>query len=105
MGHFSRTQQTEFVATNYLRLGHTWMRVAGKDVLVKVRMDRNLANRLERLARRRHATRSEIVREAIELAEREGRRRSALGTLLAQAEQDRRRLGRRRHSVARFALG
>lgn len=78
--------------------------MAGKDVLVKVRMDRGLAARLERLARRRRSTRSAILREAIELAERETRRKAALRVLVIQANEDRRRLGRRRPRPTRFSL-
>lgn len=79
--------------------------MATRDVMLKVRVDRKLAARLERLARDKGATKSAVLREAIEIAEREAAREKARAILIAQAEEDQRRLKGRRPRVAKVRLG
>lgn len=85
-------------------MGHTWMGVASRDVTVKFRLDRSLASRLARLARKKGATRSAVLREAIGLAERDMEREEAQRILVAQAEEDQGRLRGRRPRPAKFGL-
>lgn len=86
-------------------MAHTKGAVATKEIMLKVRLDRKLAARLARLARRKGVTKSAVMREAIELAEREMRRQEALRALVAQAEEDQRRLAGRRPRPEKFSLG
>lgn len=79
--------------------------MASKDVTLKVRVDSHLAERLANLARRRGLTQSAVLREAIELAEREARRQEALAVIVSQAEEDQRRLAGRRPRPSKFELG
>lgn len=79
--------------------------MATRDVMLKVRVDRKLAARLERLARDKGATKSAVLREAIEIAEREAAREKARAVLISQAEEDQRRLKGRRPRVAKVRLG
>ncbi len=75
-----------------------------KEVTVKVRLSARLAARLARLAKKKGVTKSAALREAIEISEREQDRQDATRELIAQAEEDQRRLKGRRPPSTKFEL-
>ena len=60
--------------------------MANLTITKKVRMDRATAQRLARVARETHRSEGEVLREGVELAERQSRRRAAIAGLIAMIE-------------------
>jgi predicted transcriptional regulator len=75
-----------------------------RTVVRRVRLTPEEDDRLARIAKSRGADLSKVIREAIDLLEKEDRRRAAYDELIAMAQEDQKRLGGKRPPKERFAL-
>lgn len=76
----------------------------GRSVVRRVRLTPEEDARLARIAKERGADLSKVIREAIDLLEKEDRRRAAYDELIALAEEEQKRLRGRAPPKERWAL-
>ncbi|MEA3201881.1 MAG: hypothetical protein QOE90_3309 [Thermoplasmata archaeon] len=78
--------------------------MAERTIVRRVRLTREEDDRLARLAKRRGADVSTVIRDALDLAEREDQRRAAIDDMIRIAEAEQRKLKGRRPPKERWSL-